>query len=93
MSKELILIVAYCPNKERKEILFDFLKQLQMFRCSYDILVASHTPLDVNFFEYFDYSGKEAGVFFTTSTSFILGGIRSGYASRTKSSLIDLYLV
>jgi len=55
MSKELILIVAYCPNKERKEILFDFLKQLQMFRCSYDILVASHTPLDVNFFEYFDY--------------------------------------
>jgi hypothetical protein len=55
MSKELILIVAYCPNKERKEILFDFLKQIQMFRESYDILVASHTPLDVNFFEYFDY--------------------------------------
>jgi hypothetical protein len=55
MSKELILIVAYCPNKERKEILFDFLKQLQIFRESYDILVASHTPLDVNFFEYFDY--------------------------------------
>jgi hypothetical protein len=55
MSKELILIVAYCPNKERKEILFDFLKQLQMFRCSYDILVASHTPLDTIFFEYFDY--------------------------------------
>jgi len=55
MSRELILIAAYCPNKERKEILFDLLKQLQKFRKSYDILVASHTPLDTIFFEYFDY--------------------------------------
>ena len=55
MGKELILVLTYCPNKERKEILFNFLKQLQKFRKSYDILVASHTPLDNNFFEYFDY--------------------------------------
>lgn len=54
-TKELILIISYCPDKKRKEILFDFLKQLQKFRDSYDILVSSHTPLDVNFFDYFDY--------------------------------------
>jgi hypothetical protein len=54
-TKELILIISYCPDKKRKEILFDFLKQLQKFRESYDILVSSHTPLDVNFFDYFDY--------------------------------------
>ena len=55
MNKELILITTYCPNKERKEILFDFLKQLQKFRDKYDILVSSHTPLDTHFFDYFDY--------------------------------------
>jgi hypothetical protein len=55
MNKELILITTYCPNKEKKEILFDFLKQLQKFRDKYDILVSSHTPLDTHFFDYFDY--------------------------------------
>jgi hypothetical protein len=55
MNKELILILAYCPDKKRKEIFFDFLKQLQIFRDTYDILVSSHTPLDTNFFDYFDY--------------------------------------
>jgi hypothetical protein len=55
MNKELILILTYCPNKERKEILYDFLKQLQKFRDKYDILVSSHTPLDTHFFDYFDY--------------------------------------
>ena len=55
MNKDLILITAYCPNKEKKEILFDFLKQLQKFRDKYDILVSSHTPLDTHFFDYFDY--------------------------------------
>lgn len=55
MNKELILVLTYCPNKERKEILFDFLKQLQKFRDKYDILVSSHTPLDTHFFDYFDY--------------------------------------
>ena len=55
MNKDLILITAYCPNKEKKEILFDFLKQLQKFRDKYDVLVSSHTPLDIHFFDYFDY--------------------------------------
>jgi hypothetical protein len=55
MNKELILIPSYCPDKKRKEIFFAFLKQLQNFRDKYDILVASHTPLDTHFFDYFDY--------------------------------------
>jgi hypothetical protein len=55
MNKELILVLAYCPDKKRKEIFFEFLKQLQNFRDTYDILVSSHTPLDTIFFDYFDY--------------------------------------
>jgi hypothetical protein len=55
MNKELILIPSYCPDKKRKEIFFEFLKQLQNFRDTYDILVSSHTPLDTIFFDYFDY--------------------------------------
>ena len=55
MNKELILVLAYCPDKKRKEIFFEFLKQLQNFRDTYDILVSSHTPLDTHFFDYFDY--------------------------------------
>jgi len=55
MNKDLILITAYCPSKEKKEILFEFLKQLQKFKDKYDILVASHSPLDMHFFDYFDY--------------------------------------
>jgi hypothetical protein len=55
MNKELILIPTYCPDKKRKEVLFNFLKELQIFRDRYDILVASHTPLDIIFFDYFDY--------------------------------------
>lgn len=54
-NKELILITTYCPTKEKKEILLNFLKSIEKFRKDYDILVASHTPLDVIFFEYFDY--------------------------------------
>jgi len=54
-NKELILILSYCPTKEKKEVLFEFLKSLQKFRDEYDILVASHTALDSWFFEYFDY--------------------------------------
>jgi hypothetical protein len=55
MNKELILVLTYCPDKKRKEIFFEFLKQLQNFRDTYDILVSSHTPLDTHFFDYFDY--------------------------------------
>lgn len=54
-DKELILITTYCPTTEKKEILIDLLKSIQKFRNDYDILVASHTPLDEFIFEYFDY--------------------------------------
>jgi hypothetical protein len=55
MSKDLILVTAYCPTSEKKEVLHDFLKSLQKFREEYDILVSSHSPLDTWFFSYFDY--------------------------------------
>lgn len=55
MNKELILILVYCPDKKRKKIFLEFLQQLEKFRDIYDILVASHTPLDTMFFDYFDY--------------------------------------
>ena len=76
MGKELILVLTYCPNKERKEILFNFLKQLQKFRKSYDILVASHTPLDNNFFEYFDYFCAENKITYYLMGGSALGAIR-----------------
>lgn len=55
MKKELILITTYCPTTEKKETLINLLKSIQKFRDEYDILVASHTPLDKFIFEYFDY--------------------------------------
>jgi hypothetical protein len=54
-DKELILILSYCPTKEKKETLHEFLKSLQVYRNKYSILLASHTPLDSWFFDYFDY--------------------------------------
>lgn len=54
-EKELILILSYCNTKEKKKTLFEFLESLQNFRDKYDILVTSHTPLDIVFFDYFDY--------------------------------------
>lgn len=54
-KKDLILITAYCPTKEKKDTLLGLLKSLEKYREQYSILVASHTPLDSLFFEYFDY--------------------------------------
>src|SRR6056300_1578465 len=53
--KDLILITSYCPNTERKEKLFEFLKSLQKFRDKYDIFLASHLPIDNFYFNYIDY--------------------------------------
>ena len=55
MKKELILIVAYCPDQERKSILMDFLRDLQKFRTDYDILLTSHTNLDNHFTDHVDF--------------------------------------
>jgi len=54
-NKDLILILAYCPTPEKKEVLYSFLVSIQKFRNNYDILVSSHSPLDPWFFSYFDY--------------------------------------
>jgi len=54
-KKELIIILSYCNDKDKKQSLYECLKSLQNFRDDYDILVASHTPLDELFFDYFDY--------------------------------------
>lgn len=53
--KELILILSYCPTKEKKETLLELLKDLQSHRNSYSILLASHTALDPMFMEYVDH--------------------------------------
>lgn len=55
MKKEIILILSYCPTKAKKEILYNFLQSLQKYRNEYDIMLASHVPLDSFYFEYFDY--------------------------------------
>jgi hypothetical protein len=54
-NKEIILILAYCNTKEKKNMLFNLLNGLQKYRDNYDIMIASHIPLDVLFFDYFDY--------------------------------------
>ena len=54
-TKEIILILSYCNTKEKKNMLFNLLNGLQKYRDNYDIMVASHIPLDVLFFDYFDY--------------------------------------
>lgn len=54
-KKELILILAYCNTKEKKKTLFELLESLQKFREDYSVLVASHSPLDTLYFDYFDY--------------------------------------
>jgi hypothetical protein len=54
-NKEIILILAYCNTKNKKDIFFNFLNGLQKYRDKYDIMVASHIPLDEMFFDYFDF--------------------------------------
>ena len=53
--KDLILITSYCPDSEKKEMLFEFLKSLQKFRNEYDIFLSSHLPIDNFYFNYVDY--------------------------------------
>lgn len=55
MKKDLLLITSHCSTPEKKHTLLNLLKSLQNYRNKFDILVASHLPLDPWFFEYFDY--------------------------------------
>ena len=53
--KDIILITAYCPKIEQKEILIKLLQNLNTIRDKYDIMITSHTILDSYFLEYCDY--------------------------------------
>lgn len=53
--KSLIIIGTYCPDNERKKLLFDLLVNLQIIRESFDILVTSHTKIPDNFLDKIDY--------------------------------------
>jgi hypothetical protein len=53
--KDLILIAAYCPKIEQKEMLIKLLQNLNTIRDRYDIMLTSHTILDNYFLEYCDY--------------------------------------
>ena len=55
MKKDLILITAYCDTKEKKDILYNFLKSIQNFRDRYAILLTSHLPIETFYYDYFDY--------------------------------------
>jgi hypothetical protein len=53
--KDIILVTAYCPKIEQKEILIKLLQNLNTIRDKYDIMITSHTILDSYFLEYCDY--------------------------------------
>lgn len=55
MKKDLILITAYCNTTQKKETLYNFLKSIQKYRDKYDVLLASHLPIDVIYYDYFDF--------------------------------------
>ncbi len=49
MNEDIILITAYCPDKQKIDKLRKLVNQLQKFKNKYDIMVVSHTtiPLDI----------------------------------------------
>ena len=53
--KELIVISAYCPTIEKKQILTNLLIHLQPIRNNYDLIIVSHSPIDILLSELVDY--------------------------------------
>ena len=53
-SDEIVLLHAYLSTNERKEICHKFIKQFKDF--DYDVIVASHLPLDKDTQELCDYA-------------------------------------
>lgn len=53
-SEEIVLLHAYLSTDERKEICHKFIKQIKSF--GYDVIVASHLPLDVDTQKLTDYA-------------------------------------
>jgi hypothetical protein len=82
--KELILILSYCPNKEKKESLLFFLKDLQSFRENYNILLVSHSKLDPYFLEYCDF-------YFYSEKNELLDGIE--YRQNSWFSPVNDYVI
>ena len=53
-SDEIVLLHAYLSTNERKEICHKFIKQFKDF--GYDVIVASHLPLDKDTQQLCDYA-------------------------------------
>ena len=53
-SEEIVLLHAYLSTDDRKEICHNFIKQLKEF--GYDVIIASHLPLDKDTQELVDYA-------------------------------------
>jgi hypothetical protein len=53
--KDLIIIGAYCPDDERKDLLNKCINSLQPCRDKYDILISSHTEIPTHILKNVDY--------------------------------------
>jgi hypothetical protein len=53
--KDLILITAYCNTEQKKELLDRLLSFLNFYSSVFDIMVSSHTPLDIEIQNKCDY--------------------------------------
>ena len=55
MKKELIAVSSYCPTIEKKQTLLRLITKLQELRESFDILIVSHSPIDIILMEMVDF--------------------------------------
>ena len=53
--KDLIIIGAYCPDKEREKLLDNLVNSLQEIKESFDILITTHTQIPQHIIEKVDY--------------------------------------
>jgi len=53
--KDLIAISSYCPTTEKKQALMGLITKLQELRDSFDILIVSHSPIDIILMEMVDF--------------------------------------
>lgn len=53
--RDLILITAYCPTIDKKNMLIELLTFLKNYKDLFDIMVVSHSPLDLEYQRYCNY--------------------------------------
>lgn len=53
--KDLIAVFTYCPDDERKRILYSLLEKIQKLRHKYEIIVVSHSPIPDISYELIDF--------------------------------------